>query len=272
MSDHGLGLLIDDKHEATINSFREVPVAFGAAPGDLPPKWVPPLIIESQGNTNSCAGHSEALACAHANYVATGEVKRFSRRFAYITAQARGGFLGRDGGTSITSTLDAASADGCCLESTCPFVNAYDTHISTAARAEAAKHRHHGETRYDCRQLATAISWLTDKRCIVIGTRWHGGQDQCSGIEDRNCGTSGRFRGYHARLLVGWDTHSGTLVPVCQNSHGSQWANEGRSIITPDLWEWWQQDPYFFALGFNRIDEVEPARRDWKESRPGDTC
>jgi hypothetical protein len=272
LQEEGLGLVIDDRHQPTINSFAAVPVTFGATPADVPPRWVPPLIVESQGRTNSCAGHSEALACSHANYVATGEVIRFSRRFAYLTAQKEGGFSGRDGGTSILSTLLAATKYGCCREATCPFQEAYSTRIAQECYTEAANHRHHGETRYDCRDWDTAIAWLTDRRAIIIGTKWTSAQQGCNGIESLAVGSSGSFRGYHARTLIGWDTLDGMLVPVVQNSHGQQWADHGRAKITRDLWAWWLRDPNTFALGFNRIDEIEPVRRDWSESKPGDAC
>ena len=268
----GLGLEIDDQHEATINSFAAVPVSFGSGE-NVEPRWNPPLVVESQGQTYSCAGHAIALAASHANFVSTGEVLRFSRRFGYITSQrASNQFLGRDGGTSIASTIKAATDYGCCLESTCPFQERYDTNLSKAAYDEAAQHKHHGERRYDCRTLETCLNWLTDHRCIVIGTRWYSGQDACTGIEDKRCGTSGNFRGFHARLIVGWDTHNGVICPVVQNSHGQRWGNHGRAIVTPDLWSVWASDSNFFALGFNRVDEVEPKRKSWNESKVGDNC
>lgn len=272
MNDEGLGLIISEDHEATINGFDSVPVSFGAGE-DVEPRWVPPLVVESQGATNSCAGHAIALAASHANHAATGEVLRFSSRFGYITSQrASGQFLGRDGGTSITSTIKAATEYGCCLESTCPFQERYDTNLPKIAYDEAARHKHHGDLQYDCRDHQTAINWLTDFRCICIGSRWYSGQDACAGIEDKRCGTSGNFRGYHARLLIGWDTHDGLMCPVVQNSHGQRWGNHGRAIITPDLWRVWASDSNFFALGFNRVDEVQPKRKSWTESKVGDNC
>lgn len=271
MSD-GLGLLIDDETRDYVATSPQVPVSFGAG-ADVEPRWLPPLVVENQGGTSSCAGHAIALAMSHANFVATGEVLRFSRRFGYITSQkASGRFLGKDQGTSIVSTIAAATQYGCCLESTCPFQERYDTNLSREAYEEAAQHKHHGELRYDCRDWDTAINWLTDHRCIVIGTRWMSGQDACTGIEDRRVGTSGNFRGYHARLLTSWDTHDGMLVPRVQNSHGVRWADHGRALILRDLWDVWRNDQNFFALGVTRIDEVEPKRKSWIESKAGDVC
>lgn len=273
----GLGLLVDETnairrlHQQALDSLVSVPVTFGAGE-DVEPRWVPPLAVESQGSTNSCAGHAIALAASHANFATTGEVLRFSRRFGYITSQEIGGFLGRDQGTSITSTLAAATERGCCLESTCPFQERYDSQLPKQAYDEAAHHKHHGDKRYDCRDWETAIHWLTDHRCIVIGTRWYSSQDQCSGIEDKRVGLSGAFRGYHARLCSGWETHAGQICPVVQNSHGQRWGNHGRAIITRELWDCWRTDANFFALGFNRVDEVEPQRKSWLESKPGDSC
>lgn len=267
-----LGLIIDDATLQFVCESQQVPVAFGADE-DVESSWEPPLIVESQGSTNSCVGHSIALAASHANYVATSEVLRFSRRFGYITSQMESGqYLGADQGTSIQSSLQAATKYGCCLEATCPFQERYSTQLPKEAYEEAAKHKHQGETRYDCRDWNTAINWITDKRCIVIGTQWYSGQGSCSGIEDKRCGTSGSFRGYHARLLTSWSTHGGMIVPRVQNSHGKSWGSNGTALVLRDLWDFWQKDPNFFALGFSRINEVEPKRRSYKESTPGDAC
>lgn len=273
MSD-GLGLLVDNcKHVETIASLNKVLVTFGAADrSNLPPEWSPPLFVESQGMTNSCAGHTSALASSHANYVTTGEVVRFSRRFAYVTAQVCGGFNGRDQGTSIASLLRAQQEYGCCLEEDDPFTERYRGSWDDPAARKAAQHKHHGDAPYDLRDWDRAIDWLTDRRCILMGTRWYSGQDQCTGVEDKHCGSLGQFRGYHARLLIGWATLSNMLCPKVQNSHGRQWGKDGKADITPDLWEWWQRDPNFVCIGFNRIDEVEPKRRSWTYSKVGDTC
>lgn len=268
----GLGLLVENcNHIETLAGLSQIPVTFGVIPSDLPSEWVPPLAVESQGRTNSCVGHSEAIACAHANYVKTREVVRFSRWFAYITAQKAGGFFGRDQGTSVQSALVAATNTGCCLESDCPFPNDYNTSISSNAYTVAARHKHHGSTAYDCRDWDRMLQWITDRRSVIIGTKWYAGQDACKGVETRAT-SSGAFRGYHARTLVGWKTVSGMIVPVVQNSHGTQWGIGGRAPVTRDQWEFWRQDPNFAAFGYNEIDEVQPARRSWIESRPGDKC
>lgn len=268
----GLGLLITPDHEETIASLAQIPVTYGASDKEIPDEWIPPLYVESQGNTNSCGGHTEAAACSHANYFDTGEVIRFSRRFAYLTAQSEGGFLGADQGTSIHSLIAAATKYGCCREETFPFTERYSPNWTIEAQREAYQHRHHGETVYDLRRFEDAMAWLTDRRCICIGTRWYSGQDACRGIEDKRVGSSGSFRGYHARLLSGHKKHGGVQCPVVLNSHGRQWGDNGRAVITPDLWDWWLGDSNFVALAYTDIQEVEPKRRSWVESKPGDEC
>lgn len=271
----GLGLVVDDcGHAEFLENMRTPPVTFGAADLDgIAASWFPPLIVESQESTNSCAGHTSALASSHANYVETGEVIRFSRRFAYITAQAEGGFIGRDQGTSIESLRAAQEKYGCCLETDDPFSTIYTPEWTKKAASRAAEHKHHGEAPYDLRDWDRAVDWVTDKRCILIGTRWYSGQDSCGAIEDLRTVRSGVFRGYHARLIVGWDRVSRAELGLkCQNSHSDQWADRGRSTITRDAWEWWLRDPNFCAIGFNAIDEVEPQRRSWKKSTAGDVC
>jgi len=229
------------------------------------------LVVENQRSSSSCAGHSEALAFAHANFLSTGEVLRFSRRFSYLTSQSEGGYLGADQGTSINSTLEAATKYGCCLEEQCVFQEAYSTQIPKTAYEAAAKHKHFGPVNYDCRDWDVMLDWIADKRPVIIGTPWYSGQGQVRLVETKNS-SSGSFLGWHARCLTGWDHYEKDLCPVVQNSHGENWGNHGRAIVTRDQWEFWRRNANFVALGFSRIDEVEPKRRSWKESKPGDTC
>lgn len=270
MSELGIGLLIDKHHLDVIDGLAKVPVKFGAAAGPIPDVWFPPLFVESQGGTNSCGGHTEALACSHANFVRTNEVVRFSRRFAYLTAQSEGGFIGSDQGTSIHSLLAAATKYGCCREETFPFTERYSTNWTADAQREAFQHRHHGDTAFDLRDFDQAIEWLTDRRCILLGTLWTTSQDACSGIEDLRTVSGGSRRGYHARLASGYRKFNGELCPIIQNSHGSQWADKGRSVVTREAWNWWRRDPNFVALAFNEIQEIEPKRRSWMEFQWGD--
>ncbi len=272
MNDDGLGLLITSDHEETINSLASLPVAFGAADIDsLPDEWSSPIEAWHQGSTSSCAGHAGAANFTHRQWVETGEIIRYSPWFCYIESQKAGGFYGRDGGTSIKSVIDSATRNGCCLESLCQRPERYSTKISEQAIADAQQHKHHGEP-VDLRDWQRMIDWLTDHRSIVIGTKWMGGQRGCKGIETKQVGSSGQFLGYHARALIGFKKSHGDVLPIVLNSHGKQWGANGRATIERDLWDWWQRDSNFVALGFTDIDEREPTRRDWSQSKVGDSC
>lgn len=272
MNDDGLGLIITDDHEATINSLASLPVAFGSPERDsLPDEWMSPLEAWNQGSTSSCAGHAGAANFTHRQWVETGVIIKYSPWFCYLRSQKRGGFFGKDGGTSIKSVIDSATLDGDCLEKLCPRPDRYDTHISEQAISDAAAHKHHGDP-IDLRDWQRMIDWLTDRRSIVIGTKWMSGQRGCDGTETKQVGSSGRFLGYHARALIGFRKVHGLILPIVLNSHGKQWGANGRAVITPELWDWWRGDSNFVALGFTDIDEREPARRDWSQSKVGDSC
>lgn len=263
MSDEGLGLIISDDHLETINGFDSVPVSFKAKDlSGLPSSWGSPIEAWNQQATSSCAGHAGAANFTHRQFVETGEATKYSPWFSYITSQKRGGFFGRDGGTSIKSVIDAATSDGCCLESMCPRPSRYSTTLTQDAIRDAAGHKHIGGT-VDLRDWDTVIDWLTDRRSVVIGTKWMGSQSAVRNIETKALGSGGSFRGYHARALIGWDTIGGVISPRVLNSHGAGWGTSGRAIIERELWEWWNRDANFVALGFTDINERVPKRRDW---------
>lgn len=263
MNDEGLGLIISEDHEATINSFEGVPVSFRATESsNVPDAWESPLEAWNQQQTSSCAGHAGAANFTHRQFVETGECVKYSPWFSYITSQRRGGFSGRDGGTSIRSVIAAATEDGCCLESLCPRPSHYSQTLGADAIKDAAAHRHIGGV-VDLREWETVMAWLTDLRSVVIGTKWMSGQRGIRSVETKAQGASGSFLGYHARALIGWATINGSRSPRVLNSHGSVWGTNGRATIERELWEWWRRDPNFVALGFTDIAERIPQRRDW---------
>lgn len=273
----GLGLIVSPDHEETINGFDQVPMLFCAGTYDGPDEWIPDLYVEIQQRTNACAGHMEALMCSHSNLVQTGECIRFSRKFAYLTAQLEGGFSGSDQGTSIHSTIVAATKYGCCTEATFPLdwdgPEDYRTGWTSEAQREAYLHRHHGDTQYDLRDWDTMIAWVQDRRPFAMGTTWYSSQDSMGWVEDVSNAFGGQFRGLHARTGIGFTKVGGIFCPVIQNSHGRRHGRNGRTVVTRDLWDGrWRRDPRFCAFGFNRIDEVEPARRSYSNLKPGDVC
>ena len=265
MNDEGLGLIISDDHIETINSFDVVPVSFKAKDlTGLPAAWESPIEAMNQQQSNACAGYAGAANFNHRQFVETGECIKYSPWFSYITSQKRSDrFFGKDGGTSIRSVIDAATNDGCCLESACSRPSRYNTMLSQEATRDAAEHKHIGGV-VDLRDWDTVIDWLTDRRSVVIGTKWYSMQSNVRDIETKSLGSGGSFRGYHARALIGWATINGVISPRVLNSHGASWGENGRATIERDLWGWWERDANFFALGFTDINERIPARRkDW---------
>jgi hypothetical protein len=264
VSDDGLGLIISDDHEATINGFDSVPLTFRVKDlSSVVAAWESPIEVMNQGQSNSCAGHAGAANFNHRQYVETGEAVKYSPWFSYITSQrASKQFFGRDGGTSIKSVIDAATLDGCCLESMCARPSRYSTTLTQDAVRDAAAHKHIGGV-VDLRDWDTVIDWLTDRRSVVIGTKWYSTQSNVRDIETKSLGSGGSFRGYHARALIGWATINGVISPRVLNSHGAGWGTNGRATIERELWDWWKRDANFFALGFTDINERIPKRRDW---------
>ena len=270
MSDsNGLGLLVDETpaiqeaHIRTIGSLNQLPVTFRAKDiNKIPPKWETPITVFNQGQTSSCSGHAGAANFMHRQYVETDEVINYSPWFMYIKSQQRGGFAGRDQGTSIGSVLKAATLDGCCLQKLCRIPDHYTTVLPPEAVKDAAQHKHLGDA-VDLRDFSRLMDWLTDLRSAIIGTKWYSSQGNVKNIETKQLGTGGTFRGYHARALIGWDTIAGELCPRVLNSHGADWGTNGRATIEHALWDVWLKDPNFVCLGFTDITERIPARRDW---------
>lgn len=266
----GLGLVIDANHVETINLFDRPPAEFCAVdPSTLPPSFRSPVPVRNQRARNSCAGHAGWAAMCDVQWAESGEIIDLSPWFCYVESQRAGGFVGRDGGTSIKSVLDSLAAKGCCLESLCPYPTDDQSYsrrvaISVEAYADAAAHKTLGETNVDLRSFDDAVAWLTDLRPIVIGTKWHSGQRNNKGIETLDIASGGSFLGYHARELFGWETVDGIVVPRCRNSHGESFGNKGFSAITREVWDWWTRDANFFALGFAKMNE-RIVRRDWSK-------
>ena len=265
----GLGLIvteIEKEHQELINSFKAPPVAFKLKDrSSLPSSADSAFQVYDQGGTSSCAGNALAGLFTEQQNIQTGELIRYSAWFAYITAQKEGGFLGSDGGTSISSTIQAGTKYGCCLESLCRLPSRYTTSLSQQAYDDAAQHKHLGEGLVDLRAWEDMIDWITDARGLEIGTKWYSSQDSMnsgSWIETKARASGGAFRGYHARQLFYWETIDGEICPKCRNSHGDRWAKNGRSVITRELWDWWKKDANFCAYGFCNINERIPQRRD----------
>jgi hypothetical protein len=262
-----LGLLVDEtpeilkSHLEAINSLEVVPIAFKAKDlSSIPDAWESPVPAWNQGQTSSCAGHAGAANFTHRQFVETQEIVKYSPWFMYIESQKRGGFSGKDGGTSIRSVIDAATQDGCCLESLCQRPSQYSMRIEQAALQDATAHKHNGGI-VDLRDWDTLIDWITDLRSVVIGTRWYSTQSSVRDTETKALANGGSFRGYHARAIIGWKKIGDEICPRVLNSHGTQWGTNGRATIEHATWDTWRKDSNFVALGFTDINERIPQRK-----------
>lgn len=266
--DYGLGLLLEDEDRdwLTANA-TDFPAACCANETDLPDEFLIPLTHKNQRRTNKCAAHAGSSLFEGLNWLLTGETKVYGVEQLYIDAQRRGGFFGRDKGTSITSILQAGLGDGCCLDATHPFAERYETDIPANARREAAEHKLLGQYArlrgYDAvwRFLST-MSGL-----IVIGTQWLEGQAALrgSGRPETLADLRGDLLGYHARLFCGWSKRraaDGRRFLWCLNSHG-----DGVREVAPDVVDHWAEDSLCEMLGASELRPFEPRPISWKETR-----
>lgn len=259
MPEIGLGLIISEDHSKTIESLAKLPVSYCASSVDVP-DFESPIDPWNQGNTNSCAGHAGAACFTHQQWVETGEKIPFAPWYSYITSQKRGGFYGRDQGTSISSIISSATQDGCCREQSCPRPQSYDGRLSQQAISEAAAHKHIGIP-VDLRDFDELISWLRDFRCAVVGTRWNSWQSSVKEVETLKLAKGGSFLGYHARCLCG--VRNG--LPVVLNSHGKDWGVNGKAVVEREVIEYWKTDANFVCLGFTDVEEFIPKRRNLQD-------
>lgn len=254
-----LGLIISEDHLETVNSFAKLPVSYCASAEDVP-DFESPIDPWNQGQTNSCAGHAGAANFTHRQWVETGEMIRFAPWYSYITSQKRGGYYGKDQGTSISSVISAATQDGCCTEPLCRRPQSYNANLSSQAITEASLHKHIGNP-VDLREFDDLMSWLKDMRCAVVGTRWNSWQSSVKEVETLRLAKGGSFLGYHARAFVG---HRKGL-PVILNSHGGDWGVNGKALLEREVFEWWREDGNFACLGFTDINEIVPKRRNLQD-------
>jgi len=272
----GLGLEITDDHAATLERSEPTPERFAVSSDEmakLPREWHSDIPARNQGSFSCCVGGGLSGCFEHSNLVETGEFVRRSMWQAYISAQRACGMVGRDGGASLKGALDAAGLIGVSRNELCPMPNSYTTTIPEAALADARKHRHLTPT-WDARQWSKAVDWATNKNSILIGGLW---TDRHSSIKasdpiERPSVYSGNRKGYHCRHVCGWIFIDGKLYLQVRNTHGEGFAKNGISYIGEDTWAVLTRDPNFVALIVGDTEEIEPKRRSWAESKPGDSC
>lgn len=272
----GLGLVISDDHLATLERAEPTPAKFAVSSDELnklPREWHAEIPVRNQGAFSCCVGGGLSGCFEHSNLVETGEFVRRSMWQAYISAQRACGMAGRDQGATLHGALKAAGEVGVCRDELCPMPSSYTTGVSEKAIADAKKHKHLTVT-WDARPWDKAVDWATNQNPILIGGLW---TDRHSSINAHNpiekpSVYSGRSRGYHCRRVCGFIFIDGKLYLQVQNTHGPNFGKNGISYIGEDTWAVLACDPYFVALIVGDTEEIEPQRKSWLESKPGDSC
>lgn len=274
--DEGTGLVITDDHQQTLAECQEAPVSFRVADtSNLPPEWMSKIPARNQGSFSCCVGGGLSGCFEHRNFVETGEFVRHSMWQAYIESQRASRMLGKDGGASLKGALVAAGSVGVSVDSLCSMPSSYTTKIPSEAVADAARHKHLGNVSYDARNWDRMIDWITNQDPVLFGGIWTSALDQLNErewiIQPKHLKT-GKRRGYHCEYLCGWEMIGGILCPKIRNTHGVKHGRNGVAAISREAWDVYISDPYFVALAFGDIEEREPKRRSFTESKPGDSC
>jgi len=272
----GLGLVIDDTHLPTLERLEPTPPSYAISSDEyknLPEEWHSDIPARSQGNFSSCVGGGLSGCFEHSNLVETSEFIRRSMWQAYISSQKACNMLGRDNGATLQGALDAAGKVGVSRNDLCPMPNSYTTSVPKEAYEDAYKHRH-SEVTFDARKLSVACDWVTDKKPLLIGGLWtdrHSSLNKNNPIEVPSI-YSGTSRGYHCRYVCGWIFINGKLYFQVRNTHGAEFGLNGVSYIGEDTWAILCRDSFFVCLSVGDTMEIEPKRRSYKESVPGDVC
>lgn len=275
MSDQPTGLVIADDHQATLERLEEAPLSFRVTDtSNLPREWMSDIPARSQGRFSSCVGGGLSGCAEHRNLVETGVFLRMSMWQCYISAQKACGMSGRDGGATLAGAMKAAGSVGIALNELCPMPQSYTTNIPSDAIADAGLHRHLGDVHYDCRQWDRMLDWVTNKDPVLFGGIWtsnHGEMNSKNWIEKPNT-LGGNRRGMHCRYLCGWTTIDGQLAPLIRNTHGPGFGRNGIVAISREAWNVYLRDPNTVCLAFGDLQEREPKRRSYVESKVGDSC
>lgn len=272
----GLGLEITGDHLATLERCEEAPVSFRLTDtSHLPREWMTDIPARNQGSFSCCVGGGLSGCFEHRQLVETGAFIRYSMWQAYIEAQRACRMLGRDGGASLAGALRAAGSVGVARNDLCQMPNGYTTDIPPAAIADAGQHKHLGDVNYDARNWDRMLDWITNKDPCLFGGIWTSGLASMNAsdniIRPKHLNVSGR-RQYHCEYLCGWETVDGILCPRIRNTHGERYGKNGVAVISREAWDVYMRDPNTVCLAFGDIQEREPQRRSWTESRPGDAC
>lgn len=198
--------------------------------------------VEQQARMNSCGGHaSSSSAEAIAHWM--GESVHFSRMLAYLFGQERSGIKG-DRGVYIKGLVEAFKLDGFAHEDKFPYPQSYHSHIPDDVRAAAQLIK--GLKHYEVSDSFTACKHIALKRPILMGIPW---KESFARERDRAItDVSGRTLGGHAVCCIAYEKIDNEWWPELFNSHGSQWAEAGRSMIEPRVFKWMLENGVVVAL------------------------
>lgn len=259
--DRGLGYVFEIEDLPALRATsRDLPFLADDVEGNpvFDPRKIIPVV--NQGSMGSCVGNSGVLCLLLANYFCGGEMKMFSRMFAYLMAQKKSGYFGRDQGAAVVGMAYAAEEVGICLETTMPYPSHYSTAIPRNAYTEGAPHILAGHTvmhSYD-----TSFTFLKARLGgIQIGIQLVQSVDQNrTGIIEE---LSGRSRGGHAMCWLGISPRldrSGRNYLWGPNSWGLGWGNKGWAEWSPAVVD--SICKRQTAIGFSNMVEYKPEQPD----------
>lgn len=267
----GLGWLRDDEHlHASQLMAITQPLTVCAPPASQIPASFDPsfLKVENQGQTNTCSAHAVTTAAEGCYYIATrGQGQQFSRRAAYAWAkEVDYSSPNQDGGATISAVALVAQRIGFCTESLVPwypggrYVRGVPNEMQ--AKDEAAKRK--CGSLADLRTYDQLDQWLTSGAgWVVAGIDWTSGWAALLGADSIATMPGGMILGGHAICFGGWATRAGERWPYLINSHGEQWGQRGKILVSPRVVDTLVRNSRFGFKGLSDLSVPEAREWDW---------
>lgn len=239
-------------------SSRDLPFLADDVVGDPVFDPRPFIPVVNQGSMGACVGNSGVLCLLLANFFCGGDMRMFSRMFAYLLAQKFSGYLGRDQGAAVVGMAYAAEKVGICLETTMPYPSRYSIKIPEAAYAEGKPHILKGHTALKSYDMA--FTFLKARLGgIQIGIQLVQSVDlNRNGIIEELRGSS---RGGHAMCWLGIsprkDKHGRNYL-WGPNTWGKGWGNQGWAEWSPSVVD--SICSRQTAIGFSNMEEYKPEQ------------
>lgn len=227
----------EDEDFVSIAKSRSTKFLYSADGRDLPEEvcpvhWVP---VENQGSIGSCQGHSLSSCLEHLTRASGYPTVSLSRMCGYIMSQRRGGYSGRDTGSTISDGIAVAMEDGLCEESVWPYPPRYSDRLPPDFQG-APKWRlggHVAITSYEDMLDACAFN------VVHSGFMWGAHIDQQVAkdgvIRSYRGGAGGHsvmWRGFRRQDWKGNPLPQPYLL-LC-NSWSTQWGHKGWALVSPE--------------------------------------